>query len=68
MKTAYTTYEDQNIMVEYFDDHSVDISIDGVWAGSGKWDGGMVVDCAAVLSEGTYEAVDAIIIELLTEE
>ena len=40
----------------------VEISVDGVWAGNGAVSvTGRIEDCAAVLDEGAYEAIEAVL-------
>jgi len=36
----------------------ISISEDGIWAGSGTVEGGRIEDCAAVLGEDVYTAIE----------
>ena len=44
-----------------FERRSVRIYVDGEYAGRGVWSGYRIEDCAAVLPEGAYDALDAAI-------
>lgn len=42
----------------------VEIHRDGVWAGTGRWDG-RIVDCAADLGDDVYEALDEALVDAI---
>ena len=64
--SAVLSYERLKIMASY---SAIEIQVDGVWAGSGKMDGGYIRDCSAQFcvdadeSEEVYEMIEDAITE-----
>lgn len=52
--------ETGNVVVT-LDGGAVTITVGGVWAGSGRWTGSRVEDCAVDLGEDVWEQIDAAI-------
>jgi len=61
MSTTTITLEinDATYTIEYLADvNHVDITRNDEWAGSGKWNGSTVYDCAADLGDDVYDEID----------
>ncbi len=61
--TITTQIENQTYNISLDASGDVDIAVNGIWAGRGTWDG--QIECAAVLSEDVYSAIEDAIAEAL---
>jgi len=62
-KSIEVTHDGKLYAVTVADDGAVSIQVDGVWAGRGRWNGGRVEDCAAVLGDDAYAAIEQALID-----
>lgn len=54
-------HDDVEYDITLVEDGSISITIDGVWAGDGAWDGTNIVDCAAQLGEKVYDGLESVL-------